>query len=53
MQDSEQAYKDLREIYQAFMWQDPSRHGKKWVLKTPGHLMALDTAMKVFQDAKI
>ena len=52
-QDSEQAYRDLREIYQAFMWQDPSREGKKWVLKTPGHLMALDTAMAIFPDAKI
>ncbi len=52
-QNSLQAYEDLKEIYQAFIWQDPSREGKKWVLKTPGHLMALDTAMSVFPDAKI
>lgn len=52
-QGSRRAYEDLREILQSLVWQDPSREGKKWVLKTPGHLMALDVAMSVFPDAKI
>ena len=41
----------LREIYQAFMWQDllvKEKNGAKL-----RHLMALDTAMAIFPDAKI
>jgi len=52
-QDPRQAYLDLIEILQSLQWQDPSRAGKSWVLKTPGHLMALDTVLDVFDRAKI
>lgn len=52
-QDPRPAYEDLIQILQSLQWQDPSRNGKKWVLKTPGHLMALDTVLDVFPDAKI
>lgn len=52
-QDPRKAYDDLVQILQSLQWQDPSRKGKNWVLKTPGHLMGLQTVLDVFPDAKI
>lgn len=52
-QDPRNAYNDLIEILQSLQWQDPSRKDKSWVLKTPGHLMGLQTVLDVFPDAKI
>lgn len=52
-QDPRKAYDDLIQILQSLQWQDPSRKGKSWVLKTPGHLMGLQTALDVFPKAKI
>lgn len=52
-QNPRHAYDDLIQILQSLQWQDPSRKGKSWVLKTPGHLMALDTVLDVFPEAKI
>lgn len=52
-QNPRQAYDDLVQILQSLQWQDAKRKGKSWVLKTPGHLMALDTVLDVFPDAKI
>lgn len=52
-QDARTAYADLVQILQSLQWQDQSRAGKSWVLKTPGHLMALDTVLDVFPDAKV
>ncbi|MEM9704783.1 MAG: sulfotransferase [Pseudomonadota bacterium] len=52
-QDPAPAYLDLKEILQTLQWLDPSRRGARWVLKTPGHLMAIDTALSVFPDARI
>lgn len=46
-------YKDLRQILQSLQWQDKKRKGAKWVLKTPGHLMALDAVLETFPGAKI
>ena len=46
-------YPDLKEILQSLQWQDPGRKGTKWVLKTPGHLLALDAMAETFPDAKI
>ncbi|MGC6328220.1 sulfotransferase family protein [Rhizorhabdus sp. FW153] len=46
-------YVDLKEILQSLQWQDPARRGAKWVLKTPGHLMALDGVLDTFPEAKI
>jgi len=51
--DRVQCYRDLRQILQSLQWQDPSRAGAKWVLKTPGHLLALDAVIEVFPKAKI
>lgn len=52
-QDPRKAYEDLIQILQSLQWQDTSRKGKSWVLKTPGHLMGLQTVLDVFPDAKI
>ena len=52
-QDPRKAYEDLIQILQSLQWQDPSRKGKSWVLKTPGHLMGLQTVLDVFPNAKI
>jgi hypothetical protein len=52
-QNPRRAYKDLIQILQSLQWQDPSRKGKNWVLKTPGHLMGLQTVLDVFPKAKI
>jgi hypothetical protein len=46
-------YPDLKQILQSLQWQDASRRGAKWVLKTPGHLMALDGVLETFPEAKI
>jgi len=52
-QNPQKAYEDLVQILQSLQWQDPLRKGKSWVLKTPGHLMGLQTVLDVFPDAKI
>lgn len=52
-QDAAPAYADLIEIIKSLQWQDKSRASKSWVLKTPGHLMALGTTLDAFPDAKI
>ena len=46
-------YPDLKEVLQSLQWQDKSRRGCRWVLKTPGHLMALDGVVETFPGAKI
>jgi LPS sulfotransferase NodH len=51
--DRAQCYRDLKQILQSLQWQDQSREGAKWVLKTPGHLLALDAVIAVFPEAKI
>lgn len=51
--DRTQPYRDLKDILKMMQWWEPSRKGCKWVLKTPGHLMALDAVLDVFPDAQI
>lgn len=51
--DCTQCYRDLGQILQSLQWQDRGRAGAKWVLKTPGHLLALDAVIEVFPEAKI
>src|SRR5258706_14374172 len=46
-------YPDLKQMLQSLQWQAPSRKGQRWVLKTPGHLMALDAVAATFPDATI
>lgn len=51
--DQGKAYGELRQWLQALQHQDPSRAGKKWVLKSPHHLTAVDTVLDTFPEAKI
>ncbi len=51
-QDPMPAYQDLITILKCLQWQDKSRAGKKWVLKTPGHLNSMATALRAFPEAK-
>jgi hypothetical protein len=51
--DQAPAYRELREWLQVLQWQDTSRAGKKWVLKSPHHLTAVDTTLEEFPDCKI
>ena len=51
--DQGRAYAELREWLQVLQWQDPGRTGKKWVLKSPHHLTAVDTTLDEFPDCKI
>lgn len=51
--DQSRAYAELREWLQVLQWQDPSREGKRWVLKSPHHLTAAETVLDAFPDCKI
>ena len=51
--DQAPAYRELREWLQALQFQDPSRTGKPWVLKSPHHLTAVDTVLDTFPGCKI
>ncbi len=51
--DRIQPYRDLKQILKLLQWSDPARKGARWVLKTPGHLMAIDAVLEVFPEAKI
>ncbi len=51
--DQAPAYRELREWLQALQFQDQSRQGKQWVLKSPHHLTAVDTVLDTFDGCKI
>jgi hypothetical protein len=51
--DQSKAYAELREWLQVLQWQDPTRAGKQWVLKSPHHLTAANTTLDEFPDCKI
>lgn len=51
--DQAPAYRELREWLQALQFQDASRDGKSWVLKSPHHLTAVDTVLDTFPSCKI
>ena len=51
--DQSKAYGELREWLQALQWQDPTRAGKRWVLKSPHHLTAAETVLDTFPGCKI
>ena len=51
--DQSKAYGELREWLQVLQWQDPSRAGRPWVLKSPHHLTAVDTVLDAFPDCRI
>ncbi len=49
-QDKRPAYEFHRQFLQHLQWRCP---GKRWVLKAPSHLLALDSLLKVYPDAGI
>jgi hypothetical protein len=51
--DQAPAYRELREWLQVLRWQDPSRAGRRWVLKSPHHLTAVHTVLDTFPTCKI
>jgi hypothetical protein len=51
--DQSPAYRELREWLQVLQWQNPSRRGKPWVLKSPHHLTAVDTVLDTFPGCRI
>ena len=51
--DQSKAYDELRQWLQALQWQDPSRAGKPWALKSPHHLTAAETVLDTFPGCKI
>ncbi|KAA5834920.1 sulfotransferase [Saccharopolyspora hirsuta] len=51
--DQRKAYAELRQWLQVLQWQDPARAGKRWVLKSPHHLTAVDTVLDTFDGCRI
>jgi hypothetical protein len=51
--DQSKAYAELREWLQVLQWQDPTRAGRRWVLKSPHHLTAVDTVLDAFPGCRI
>ena len=51
--DHTHAYADLKLMLQYLQWQDQSRKGKSWVLKTPSHLIAPEALAKAFPETLI
>jgi hypothetical protein len=46
-------YRHLKRQLQFLQWQNRSPPGRRWVLKTPAHLLSLDALTTVFPDAKL
>ena len=51
--DQHLAYQELRTQLKFLQWQDPARHGKAWILKTPSHLSAPDVLLETFPGSVI
>jgi len=51
--DQHLAYQELRTQLKFLQWQDPSRAGKSWILKTPSHLSAPDVLLETFPGSVI
>jgi hypothetical protein len=51
--DHSHAYDDLRTTLKFLQWQDVSRKGKSWVLKTPSHLPSPEALAKAFPESLI
>ncbi len=53
-QDHERSYRELKIWLQVIQSQSPDRRGKKWVLKTPHHLLGgMSGLLSVFPEAKL
>ena len=49
--DQSKGHEDLKTILKYLQWQDPSRKGRKWILKSPSNLPYTEVAAKAFPDA--
>jgi hypothetical protein len=49
--DQSKGHEDLITILQYLQWQDPSRRGKRWVLKSPSNLSYTEYAARAFPEA--
>ena len=49
--DQSRGHEDLKTILKYLQWQDPSRRGSKWILKSPSNLPYAETAAAAFPDA--
>ena len=53
-QDKSQAYRELREWLQILQWQSPGRRGRKWILKSPSHLLSgVQGLLDAFPEAHV
>lgn len=51
--DQSRGHEDLKTILQYLQWQNPSRRGKKWILKSPSNLPYAEVAANAFPDAQL
>ncbi len=49
--DQSKGYEDLKTILKYLQWQDPTRRGKKWILKSPQNLPYTDVIANAFPKA--
>lgn len=49
--DQSRGHQDLKTILRYLQWQEPSRRGKRWILKSPSNLPYAELAAKAFPDA--
>jgi hypothetical protein len=45
-------YANLKRQLKFLQWQNRAEPGRRWILKSPAHLLALETVRKVFPDSK-
>lgn len=51
--DQHRAYAELKTALKLLQWQDPSRRGKSWILKSPSHLSAPQALLDTFPGSLI
>ncbi|MFC3174616.1 sulfotransferase family protein [Novosphingobium bradum] len=49
--DQIKGYEELKVTLQILQWQDPSRRGKRWILKSPTHMSAPRALLQAFPDS--
>lgn len=49
--DQSRGHEDLKIILKYLQWQDPTRRGCKWILKSPSNLPYTEVAARAFPDA--
>ena len=49
--DQSRGFADLKTILRYLQWQDPTRRGRRWILKSPSHLPYTEAVASAFPDA--